>query len=132
MRTPTNIRLAMRANGYDPLPAPHQGKECFLLEWQGKIGLSPEEIRLWDKQHPDWRNSGCNATRTAGFDVDLKDPQAAETVYQEIKDKFGELGKLLKRTGEAPKFLVPFKADTPFSKIRQEFVTPSGAECAIE
>jgi hypothetical protein len=58
----------MRANDYDPLPAPHKGKECFLLKWREKISLSPEEIRLWDKEHPDWRNNGCNAVRTGGFE----------------------------------------------------------------
>ena len=126
MRTPTDIRLAMRANGYDPLPAPHQGKECFLLEWRGKIGLSAEEIRLWDKEHPDWRNSGCNATRTGGFDIDLKDPEAGDAIRRKICSRFDGRGEILERTGEAPKFLVPFRVEKPFGVLNQWFLAPNG------
>jgi hypothetical protein len=116
----------MRANGYDPLPAPHKGKECFLLKWREKISLSPEEIRLWDKDHPDWRNSGCNAVRTGGFDVDLKDPAAGDAIRREIYNRFDGRGEILERTGEAPKFLVPFRVEKPFGVLNQWFLAPNG------
>jgi hypothetical protein len=130
MRT-TEFRLALRSNGYDPLPTPHRGKQCFLTGWPEKIDLSPEEIRSWEK-NPDWNGTGANSTRTVGLDIDLLDPEAAENVRQKIYDRFSDRGSILERGGRAPKFLVPFRADTPFPKIVQTLRAPNGDECRIE
>jgi hypothetical protein len=118
-RSPTEIRLALRANGYDPTAT--LGKRPLQPDWQTKIGASPEEIESWGG--PD---SGCISTRTPGFDVDLKDPEAAEAIRQKIYDRFDGRGQILERTGEAPKFLVPFRTEKPFAVINQWLMAPNG------
>ena len=119
MHTPTEIRLALRANGYDPTAA--LGKRPLRPDWQTKIGVSPGEIESWDG--PD---SGCISKRTPGFDVDLKDPEAADAIRQKIYSRFDGRGQILERTGEAPKFLVPFRAEKPFAILNQWFRAPNG------
>jgi hypothetical protein len=123
--TPTDIRLALRANDYDPTAA--LGKRPLRPDWQTKIGVSPDEIRSW--KGPD---SGCISKRTPAFDVDLKDPEAGEAIRQKIYGRFYNRGQILERTGEAPKFLVPFRTEKPFSILNQWFMTPNGKPCLLQ
>jgi hypothetical protein len=118
--------------GYDPLPTPCRGKQCFLEGWPGKIDTPIDEIQAWGVDHPQWSNTGINTTHVAGLDIDLLDPEAAEAVRQKILDRFGDRGVVLERTGRAPKFLVPFRVTAPFAKLTQRLRAPNGDECRIE
>ena len=63
--TPTEIRLGVWRNGYDPLPL--NGKNpSFRKEWQQGYGLNEDYIRDWEKQWSYYRQH--------------RDPGAAHTV----------------------------------------------------
>ena len=131
MDTVTEIRLAMRANGYDPIPV--RGKRPAGDGWQLLVNMTPEIIQSWPRDPARiGASSGALTKFTGGLDADIKDPDAAEAIRQEIGDWFGDRGTILQRVGEAPKFLTPFRVEVPFNKIKQEFRAPNGTECALE
>jgi hypothetical protein len=129
-RSVTEIRLAMHTNGYDPLPC--SGKIPAPLAWQTKIGLSADEIRQMALQFPHATNTGACCERTPALDVDIGDPGAAEAVRNAINDWFGERGDVIFRVGRPPKFLVPFRTDEPFPKMKREFHGPNDATYRLE
>jgi len=126
MNAVTQLRLALQAGGYAPIPL--RGKRPRITEWQTKLNVSPAEITSWGR----WRGTGVLAGPTPGFDADIKDPEAAEAVEELIRKQFDGRGEILVRFGEAPKRLFPFRTETPFAKIRVEFKAPNGAEHAVE
>src|SRR5215469_2514919 len=66
------------------------------------------------------------------MDVDISDPAAAEAVRGAISDWFGDRGDLIFRVGWPPKFLVPFRTDKPFPKMKREFRGPNDATYRLE
>ena len=120
MSTLTDLRLKLLANGYTPLPA--VGKKPLLPEWSTRA-IGATDIDGVGKSLPPRPNTGV---RNPGLDVDIKDPEAAEAVRQEVNDWFGDRGALLRRVGKAPKFLVPFRVKAPFGVINQGFEAPNG------
>ena len=129
-RNVTDIRLAMRGNDYDPLPC--NGKIPAPLAWQTKIRLSADEIKQMALQFPHATNTGACCERTPALDVDIGDPGAAEAVRNAINDWFGERGDVIFRVGRPPKFLVPFRTDKPFPKMKREFHGPNDATYRLE
>ena len=122
----TDLRLALLANGYTPLPA--SGKEVFLPEWTTRT-VTAADVRAWETDTARWRNTGA---RDSGLDADIRNPEAAEASRQEINDWFGARGHVLRRIGEAPKFFVPLRVKAPFAKIAHRFRAPNGVEAKIE
>jgi hypothetical protein len=113
----------MQGNDYDPVPC--NGKAPAPLAWQTKIRLSAEEIKQMTVQFPHATNTGACTERTPALDVDICDPAAAEAVRNAVKDWFGNRGDVIFRIGRNPKFLVPFRTDKPFAKMKREFRGPN-------
>ena len=90
MATPLDIRLALRARGYDPVPC--TGKAPCISEWQTTREPSEEEIRAWPGG-----NTGVLTERTTTLDIDILDPDAAHYVEDLVRDMFGEAGTVLVR-----------------------------------
>ena len=92
MATPFDIRLALQAAGYSPIPC--KGKAPCLSEWQNKREVSEEEIRAWPGG-----NTGILTEHTTTLDIDILDPDAAQYVEDLVRDMFDEAGTVLVRVG---------------------------------
>jgi RecA-family ATPase len=126
---PTQRRLLMRSVGFSPIPV--MGKAPKVTGWQTMTNVSPDVIRGWEESHPDHLNTGLLAGPTPGLDIDILNRAAAEAVEAMVREWFKDRGKILVRTGRAPKRLIPFRAVGRFRKKAITFVptvTPAGEE----
>jgi hypothetical protein len=126
----TELRLAMLANGYQPLPA--QGKRVLLEGWSTKATVASSEVSAWGTEHPQWNNTGTLTSRTPTIDGDIRDPAAAEAFEELARDWLDERGRILVRIGEAPKRAILCRTAQPFAKIKVDLVAPSGSTHKIE
>jgi hypothetical protein len=131
--TPTEVRLALLKGDYDPIPL--RGKNPGLMkDWHWhKIGhASPEQVTNWLRDFPDATNTGALTVRMPTLDIDIQNGDAAEAVEHLILDRYGEHGAVLTRIGKAPKRAIPFRVDTPFTKITRKVLRPDGLEERFE
>ena len=91
LATSLEIRLALRAKGYSPVPC--KGKAPCISEWQTKHESSEAEIRAWPGG-----NTGILTERTTTLDIDILDPDAAQYVEELVRDMFDEAGTVLVRS----------------------------------
>jgi hypothetical protein len=122
--TPLEIRLAMLANGYTPIPI--NGKRPILDGWQNTQPLK-EVIDRWGNAGP---RTGMLTKTTPVLDIDIRNAEAAEIV-EDIACAYLN-GEILVRIGEAPKRAILMRTDTPFRKIVRKVTAPDGAEHKIE
>jgi hypothetical protein len=108
--TQLEIRLALRARGYAPVPC--TGKAPCISEWQTKREPSEEEIRALPGG-----STGVLTERTTTLDIDILDPDAAQYVEELVRDMFGEAGTVLVRFGSPPKRAIPLRTAQPFAKL---------------
>jgi hypothetical protein len=126
----SELRLALRAAGYAPIPV--IGKRVLLEGWPTLTNVSEEEVVSWGPRFPYWKSTGINTRDTPALDVDITHAEAANAVVELVRERFGDYGTLLVRTGLAPKQAILFRTDTPFSKIRVVFAAPDGSRHAVE
>jgi hypothetical protein len=126
----TELRLAMLANGYQPLPA--QGKRVLLEGWSTKATVASSEVSAWGTEHPQWNNTGTLTAHTPTIDGDIRDPAAAEAFEELVRDWLDERGRILVRIGDAPKRAILCRTAQPFAKIKVDLVAPSGSTHKIE
>jgi hypothetical protein len=125
---PTQRRLLLSSVDFSPIPV--MGKAPRVNDWQTMNHVSPNTIKSWEKLYPDL-NTGLLAGPTPGFDIDILNRAAAEAVEVLVREWFKGRGKVLVRTGRAPKRLIPFRAVGRFRKKVITFVptvTPAGEE----
>jgi hypothetical protein len=125
----TELRLKLAAIGVTPLPSTVT-KEVFLPGWTTRK-VDEAEIRSWDRRG-DWPNTSGRGTHTPFLDIDILDGEAAGAVEQLVRTRFDGRGTMLLRTGRAPKRLIPFCTDTPFSKRTLCYLAPNGMPHRIE
>jgi hypothetical protein len=125
-KNPTELRLTLHAASFSPIPV--AGKIPDFTGWQKKVGAGVEEIRSWGKNFAKSTNTGILCRWTPFADIDIRIEAAATAVEQLIRDRFGEHGKVLVRTGSAPKRGVPFRAREPFTKITIKLIAPDGSK----
>ena len=77
------IRLAMLANGYEPLPL--IGKAPIPKKWE-QIIINEQTIHGWANAGP---NTGMRAATAPGLDIDILDEQAAQIVEATDAAVFG-------------------------------------------
>jgi Bifunctional DNA primase/polymerase, N-terminal len=121
-------RIAMWRNGYSPLPC--HGKRPAMDEWQNRHDTYEGEILLWDQVYAYDRNTGCLTRNTPTLDVDITDRPACRAVFDRIKQRFGDCGRVLCRVGNAPKFAVPFRTGAPFKKFSAKLIPSDGGKPA--
>ena len=80
---PLEARLAMLANGYEPLPL--IGKAPIPKRWE-QIIINEETIHGWANAGP---NTGMRAATAPGLDIDILDEQAAQIVEATDAAVFG-------------------------------------------
>jgi Bifunctional DNA primase/polymerase, N-terminal len=107
-------RLRLLHAGFAPLPI--TGKVPPMPKWQ-KLAPDADAIRAWDARYPDARSTGYLTRMAPVFDVDILNPDAAEDVESLVRERLGDRGRVLVRTGREPKRCIPLSTDTPFKKI---------------
>jgi hypothetical protein len=126
----TALRLRIQAAGFDPIAA--RGKIPVLAAWQAKT-FSADDIKKWEIDFSYALDTGITCRRTPTFDIDILNPDAAAAIEDLVRERFGERGRLLTRTGMPPKRAIPFRTDAPFRK-KMVLLTPpnGGSEQRIE
>ena len=136
--TPTDLRLQLLRLGYLPLPLygkepPNRknNKHGGLSDWPN-LRATHGLILMWDKKWPDAHNSGVITAPVPAFDGDITHPEAARAVEDLVRERYEEVGRLLVRFGNPPKFAIPFRTDEPFEKLSVKLKAPDGTEHKIE
>jgi hypothetical protein len=119
----TILRLRLEAAGYDPIPCEY--KEVHIKGWTGKIGVTDDEIRLWEKLYPRATNTGLMTQGTSAIDLDIRIPDAGEAAEKLVRDYYEERGVIIVRFGNAPKRAILFRTDEPFDKIECTLTAPN-------
>jgi putative DNA primase/helicase len=119
-----DIRLAMVANGYTPIPV--IGKKPPLEKWQETTAVSRTMLEAWDHDWPSASNTGVLTRLTPTLDLDLLSEPAAVAAEELVRERFKGRGLILSRVGRAPKRAIPFRTCQPFKKITVNFVIPAG------
>jgi AAA domain/Bifunctional DNA primase/polymerase, N-terminal len=125
----TEIRHTLRTNGYVPVPL--RGKVPAYDGWPN-TKATPAAIDYWPEGYPAATNTGILTAHTAALDLDIRDPEAAEALEQEVRDWFAEKGILLVRFGQMPKRALLFRTEVPFGKLGRNFEDGSGKPHKIE
>jgi Bifunctional DNA primase/polymerase, N-terminal len=123
---PLEARLAMLANGYEPIPV--AGKRPLIDFWQSRA-VNEEVVRTWDGMGP---NTGMRTARTPVFDIDILDKDGARVVENVVLRRLGDKGAILLRVGLLPKRAILTRTETPFPKIARTLVSPDGNKHKIE
>jgi hypothetical protein len=130
MALATAIRKQLCDTGYSPIPA--NGKRPALQGWQNKTITNAEEIEVWARIFPQAFNTGVLCAPTPTLDDDLRIPEAAATVEELVRDRFGERGRILVRFGLPPKRAILFRTAKPFAKILTRLIAPDGSTQQLE
>src|SRR5262245_14836825 len=126
MRPILEVRLAMIAHGYTPIPV--VGKKPLLQEWQKITIVSQSMLEAWDHAWRCARTAGVLTRLTPTLDLDLLNEPAAIAAESLIRERFKERGRILSRIGCAPKRAIPFRTQQPFKKLTIHFAVPAGAD----
>jgi len=129
-QTPAEVRRQLLGAGFSPLPL--NGKAPAIEAWQKHQDVTDHEIEFWSRTRPAATNTGILTRTTPTFDVDVRDPDAAEAVENLVRERFEERGYVLVRFGRAPKRCIPFRTLTPFPKIVVDLIAPDGAGEKLE
>lgn len=103
--------------GYTPLPVNPETKQPMDKGWPG-IQNDMDTLALWQKPRYHRASVGLLTKNTPALDFDILDPDISEHMLQFVIDNFE--GEIVTRTGKAPKFLIPFRTDNPFKKMRSK------------
>src|SRR5262245_23114658 len=120
-------RVGLLQAGFCPLPL--YGKAVAVKGWTSRKDTNAAELRLWtERTFADATNTGILTYNAPALDIDIMNPEAAEAVEALVRGRIGDAGRMLVRTGKAPKRAVLFRTDTPFKKIQVELINPDGSE----
>ena len=124
--TPYEIRLAVLANGYTPIPL--DGKKPTLNNWQNTVA-SKEVVGRWGNVGP---NTGMLTATAPVLDIDILDERAAQIVDATARLYLEDKGEILVRIGLPPKRAILLRTDRPFKKIIRKLTAPDGTVHKIE
>jgi Primase C terminal 1 (PriCT-1)/Bifunctional DNA primase/polymerase, N-terminal len=123
--TPYELRLALKAGGFSPIPI--KGKRPLLAEWQTMISVTEKAIARWPGG-----NTGILTKWAPAGDLDITNQDAADAVELLAKKLFDDRGIIPVRFGNAPKRALMFQTQRPFAKCAVHFVDPGGHHHKIE
>ena len=113
-------RIGYVKAGFEPIPC--LGKRPVLSNWPA-VQIDIDALAGWSTAYPDATNTGIRTKHTPAVDIDVQDSDIAEQLEQELRALFPQQ-PLLVRFGMAPKRLIPFRCEMPFTKIRIQFKAP--------
>jgi hypothetical protein len=119
-------------NGYSVIPLMPNEKYPLINGWQTAYrNITQSQLDKWLKDYPS-HGVGVQTFDTPAIDIDIRDAMVAEKIHQELTSLLGD-GAILRRVGQAPKFLIPCQTNEPFSKISgQKFFDESDIKHQIE
>jgi hypothetical protein len=123
-----DIRTAMLANGYTPLPCSCETKRPVLVGWPD-AKVTTELINGWDIQFPKAQNHGL---RLEALDLDISDQDICEDLESIVRDWFDGRGEILVRFGNPPRRLIPIHVTGDLTKTSRLFKDPSGKQQGLE
>jgi putative DNA primase/helicase len=132
--TVTARRVALLKLGYEPIPILSGRKRPVFNGWQDvriTIPPGPDVITPWADAYPGALSTGIRTRYTPGFDIDIRDQGIADQVEQALLNMISG-GTILKRVGQPPKRLIPFRCATPFKKIAATFKAPDDVVHKVE
>jgi hypothetical protein len=106
--------------GFEPIPC--LGKRPVLPNWP-TAPISLDTPAGWSACYADATNTGIRTKHTPAVDIDVHDADMAEQLERELRACFPQQA-LLVRFGQPPKRLIPFRCETPFTKIMIRFKAP--------
>jgi hypothetical protein len=116
--------------GYPIVPLPLGSKGPRIKNWPN-LRLSVEDVQRMAANGSAQAGVGVIAATCPAIDVDILDDVVADAMNDAI-DVIFEKRCALTRTGKAPKFLVPFRSDTPFRKMSSNTYTDGTNEHKVE
>ena len=127
----TALRLGLLDRGYVPLPitspnAPgkHAGKRPTLPQWE-TVEITPDVIRSWERTRRRETNTGLRCGYLLGLDIDVLDGGLVHRLCDLASDTIG--ASPLMRIGQAPKTLLAYRTDAPFTKVKtRRLLMPDG------
>ena len=114
--------------GYEPLPC--FGKRPVLPNWSA-APVNIDALAGWSSDYPDAINTGVRTKRTPAIDIDIQDADMAGQIESVLRELFPQQ-PLLVRFGMPPKRLIPFRTETPFTKIQIRFKAPNDTIHKVE
>ena len=125
----TALRLALRANGYFPVPVsgpdmnvPSAGKRPLMAKWQTRcLDASIEDIARWARVEPASINTGLLTGVLAAVDIDVLDAALAARIEALAVLSLGQTP--LRRIGRAPKVLLCYRLAVPTDKLQSPALT---------
>lgn len=114
--------------GYESIPIRLNSKAPAISSWS-KLVIDKKQVMAWMQEYTHG-GLGIRTKFTPAIDIDIRDPVAADCVERAVF-------KILKgsapvRIGKAPKRLIVCRTDTPFRKIRKEFIDKNGEIHGVE
>jgi hypothetical protein len=106
--------------GFEPIPC--LGKRPVLPNWPTAL-INLDTPAGWGACYADATNTGIRTKHTPAVDIDVHDADMAEQIECELRAYFPQQA-LLVRFGQSPKRLIPFRCETPFTKIMIQFKAP--------
>jgi hypothetical protein len=126
-------RLALKRNGYHPIPIKPGTKRPATEAWSSLHGVPDSEIAGWGIRFTSRAGTGLLLGHgVACIDVDIVEEAAAQSVWDIVCGMLEERGTVLKRVGRAPKHAVLVRTPVPFSKTARLLTAPTGERAAIE
>src|SRR5262245_2605155 len=127
----TQRRVKLVTLGYQPIPVLSGRKRPALPGWE-EARTDLETVSAWADGRPGELSTGIRTSDTPGFDIDIRDEKVADEVQQALLNMISGGGTILKRVGQPPKRLIPFRCVTPFKKMSATFKAPDGAVHKVE
>ncbi len=118
---------ALHGAGWDVIPVKTKEKYPVLPNWQD--GFTTEQINGFAANGSAGSSIGLLAARFPGVDIDVLDLECADAIEQFALDFFGPAPI---RYGNAPKRLLMYRTDAPFSKAKIYLTDPLGNNKGID
>ncbi|WP_440682107.1 Cro/CI family transcriptional regulator [Cysteiniphilum halobium] len=98
-------------NGYKIVPIKQGSKRPSLKDWT-HIDATHGDVDKWTSQG--FKGVGILCEYTPAIDIDVRDQKIVEELTQLIEKECGKV--ILKRVGNAPKVIIPFRSEAVFTK----------------
>lgn len=109
-----DLRRALVANGYSPLP--NVGKACYMSGWPS-IEPTEENLQKWSKRHKRFADTGLRVENgLAVIDLDINHEVIGD-VASAIEEKFPQVLQGLVRYGKGAKEAWFVRSDEPFTRL---------------
>jgi len=121
---------ALIDNGYKIVPiSPGCKYPKGLRNWE-KQNATKQDVTKWLKHKYSNAGVGILTKHTPAIDLDVRDPEVVEKLVQYCEENFGET---LQRIGDAPKTLLVYRVNKPFSKVQSKtYVDMFGLQHKVE